>query len=202
MKLYFSPGACSLSPHIVLNELNLPVQLQKVDTKTKTLADGGNYYAINAKGQVPLLELDDGTRITEGAAIVQFLADREGARELAPQPGTVARARVQEVLNFVASELHKAFVPLFRPTSSDADKEAAKAQVAKHLDYVETLFADGRDYSTSSSFTVADAYLFVVTNWSNFVGIPLANWPRLSAFMGRVAARPAVQAALKAEGLI
>jgi glutathione S-transferase len=201
MKLYFSPGACSLSPHIVINELNLPVTLQRVDTKTKTLADGGDYRAINPKGQVPLLELDDGTRITEGAAIVQFLADREGARELAPQPGTVARARVQEMLNFVASELHKAFVPLFVPTSSDAEKEAARKAVSRHLDHVESLFGDGRDHVTSAAFTLADAYLFVVTNWTGFVGMSLDAWPRLKAYMGRIAARPAVQAALKAEGL-
>lgn len=201
MKLYFSPGACSLSPHIVMRELDLPVALEQVSTKTKQLARGGDFFAINPKGQVPVLELEDGTRITEGAAIVQFLADRAGAKELAPQPGTVARARVQEVLNFTASELHKAFVPLFVPTTTDEGKAAAKAAVSKHLDHVESLFADGRDYATSSSFTVADAYLFVVTNWTNFVGISLDAWPKLKAFMGRVAARPSVQAALKAEGL-
>lgn len=202
MKLYYSPGACSMASHVVLNEIGKPFEIEKVDTKTKVMESGRDYWAINPKGAVPALELAGGEVLTEGPAILQYIADTNGATELSPPTGTLARARVQEMLNYIGSELHKTFSPLFQPGKSDAEKDAIRALVAKKFEWLETRLADGRAYLTGSSFTVADAYAFVVTNWSHLTGISLDAWPKLQAYMQRIAARPSVQATLKAEGLI
>lgn len=202
MKLYYAPGTCSLSPHIVLRELGHEFELERVDTKTKVTETGANFRDVNPKGYVPALRLDDGELLTEGAAIVQHLADARGARDLAPQPGTLARTRLQEHLNFISAELHKSFGPLFYPNSSEEAKAAAKAKISDRLDYVETVLADGRKYLLGDAFSVADAYLFTVANWTRPTKIPFDRWPRLQAFMERVAARPAVKAAMVAEGLV
>jgi glutathione S-transferase len=202
MKLYYSPGTCSMASHIVLREIGKPFDLEKVDTGTKRTESGADFFKVNAKGVVPALEIGEGETLTEGAAILQFIADSSGASELAPKSGTIARARVHEMLNFTASELHKAFGPLFSSESSDEAKEAARKNVGRKFDWLESRLADGRTHLTSNNFTVADAYAFVVSNWANLKGIPLANWPLLKSFVERVAARPAAQAAMKAEGLI
>ncbi|WP_374512850.1 glutathione transferase GstA [Niveibacterium sp.] len=201
MKLFFSPGACSLSPHIALREAGLPVELVKVDLKTKQLADGGDFTAINPKGYVPTVQLDSGEILTEGPAIVQYIADQKPESGLAPANGTMARYRLQEWLTFINSELHKTFGALFNPNAPTETKDAAKALLAKRFDYVVSQL-QGKDYLTGAQFTVADGYLFTVINWGQWVGIDLAQWPALAAFHARVAARPAVQAALRAEGLL
>lgn len=201
MKLYYAPGACSLSPHIALLEAGLQAELVKVDTKTHTLADGSDYYAINGKGYVPVLELDDGQRLTEGPAIVQYLADRKPGAQLAPPAGTLERYRLQEWLNFITSELHKQFSPLFAADTPDDYKPIAKQRIAKRLDWVAAQLA-GKDYLMGRQFTVADGYLFVMLNWTKFVGIDLNRWPVLVAYQARVAARPKVHEAMVAEGLV
>jgi glutathione S-transferase len=200
VKLYYSPGACSLSPRIVLQELNLPYDAVKVSTKTKLTEDGGDFTKINPKGYVPALELDDGQRLTEGPAIIQYLADKVPAAKLAPPNGTMERYRLQEWLNFITSELHKQFSPLFNPNTPDVTKGMQRAKIAGRLDWVSEQL-QGKDYLMGSQFTVADAYLFTVVRWSGFAGIDLAKWPVLQQYLARVSARPQVQAALKAEGL-
>ena len=200
MKLYYSPAACSLSPHIVAREAGIPVELVKVDLKTHTLGDGTDYTAINPKGSVPLLELDNGDRLSEGPAIVQYLADRNPASGLAPAAGTMPRYHLQEWLNFVTSELHKQYSPLFDASVPAEYKEAVKRRLAKRLDWLSTKLA-GQDYLTGAQFSVADAYLFTVLSWNKWVGIDTARWPVLDAYLARVAARPKVQEAMKAEGL-
>jgi glutathione S-transferase len=201
MKLYYSPAACSLSPHIVAREAGVAVELVKVDLKTHTLADGTDYTAINPKGSVPLLELDDGDRLSEGPAIVQYLADRNPASGLAPAAGTMPRYRLQEWLNFVTSELHKQYSPLFAASTPAEYKEAVKARLAHRFDWLSTKLA-AQHYLTGAQFTVADAYLFTVLSWNKWVGIDTARWPVLEAYVARVAARPKVQEAMQAEGLI
>lgn len=201
MKLYYSPGACSLSPHIVLCELGLPHDLERVDLKTHVTASGADYYSINPKGYVPALELDDGQLLTEGPAIVQFLADRKPEAGLLPPAGSLERARVQEWLTFIGTELHKNFSPLFRPTTSDDWKAAALANIERRLGYINDRLAD-RAYLTGDRFCVADAYLFTVARWTQPMKIDLAPWPHVAAFLQRVAERPGVQAALRAEGLL
>ena len=200
MKLYYSPAACSLSPHIVAREAGVPIELVKVDLKAHTLADGTDYTTINPKGSVPLLELDDGDRLSEGPAIVQYLADRNPAAGLAPAAGTMARYHLQEWLNFVTSELHKQYSPLFDAAVPAEYKETVKARLAQRLDWLSTRLA-GQDYLTGAQFSVADAYLFTVLNWNRWVGLDTARWPALEAYVARVAARPKVQEALTAEGL-
>lgn len=201
MKLYYATGACSLSPHIVLSELGLPYELVKVELSTHLTADGQDYTAINPKGYVPALQLDDGQLLTEGPAIVQYLADQKPAVGLLPPAGTIERARVQEWLTFIGTEIHKNFSPLFNPNASADWKAAAKANIERRFGFVEKALA-GRDYLTGANFCVADAYLFTVVNWTKFVKIDLAPWPTLAAFHQRVMARPAVQTALREEGLI
>ena len=201
MKLYYTPGACSLSPHIVLREAGVDFALERVDLGAKTTEAGADFRAINPKGYVPALQLDDGQVLTEGAAIVQYVADSRPDARLAPPPGTLERARVQEQLNFVASELHKAFSPLFSPASPAETKEAARARIRQRLDDVERMLSDGRKYLAGDHFTVADAYLFVVAGWARPTGIGLASWPHVEAFVNRVGEREAVRAALHAEGL-
>ncbi len=201
MKLYYSPGACSLSPHIALREAGLPVTLVLAHIRTKTLADGSDFLAINPKGQVPVLELDGGERLTEGPAIVQYIADRAPASGLAPAAGTMARYRLMEWLNFIASELHKGFSPLFNMASSAELKKATRSRLGERMAWVDAQL-EGQDWLMGDTFTVADGYLFTVTGWGRHVGVDVSGLPRLSAYMARVAARPAVQEALKAEGLL
>ena len=201
MKLYFSPGACSLSPHIVLHEAGYTFAAEKVDLKTHRTARGESLAEVHGKNYVPILELDDGQRLTEGPAIVQYLADHKPDAALIPRHGTFERYRVQEWLNFVTSELHKAFQPLFDRTTSSKDwQESAEARLAKRFDWLSQQLAEKR-WLMGDDFTVADPYLFTVLNWTKFVGIDLGRWPVLSAYVSRVAARPAVQRALQAEGL-
>ena len=201
MKLFFSPGACSLSPRIALLEAGVPFTTQKVDTKTKQLDGGGDFWAINSKGYVPLLQLDNGEYLSEGPAIVQYIADQNPASGLAPAAGTMGRYRLQEMLNFITTEIHKGFSPLFDPTMSAEVKQIFKDKLGKRFDWLTTQL-EGKSYLMGESFTVADGYLFTVLNWGQWVGIDIAKWPVLAAFHARVAARPKVQEALKAEGLI
>lgn len=198
MKLYYSPNACSLSPHIVLREAGLPFDLVKASTKTHQLDDGTDYYTLNPKGYVPLLELDNGQRLSEGPVIVQYLADQAPAKKLAPAAGTMERYRLQEWLNFITAELHKGFSPLFNPEMPEAAKQIYKAKIESRFKWVDEQLK-GKTYLLGEAFSVADAYLFTVTRWSGFVGVNIAGLQNLAAFMERVGARPAVQAALKAE---
>jgi glutathione S-transferase len=198
MKLYYSPGACSLSPHIVLRESGLAFDLIKASTKTHKLDDGTDYYTINPKGYVPLLELDDGQRLSEGPAIVQYLADKAPAKKLAPAAGTLERSRLQEWLNFITSELHKGFSPLFSPEMPEAAKQLFRTKLESRFKWVDEQLK-GKPFLLGEDFSVADAYLFTVAGWSKHVGVDIAGLANLTAFMERVGARPAVQAALKAE---
>jgi glutathione S-transferase len=201
MKLYYSPGACSLSPHIVAREAGLPIELQKVNTKDKTMEGGGDFWKINPRGYVPALELDDGEILTEGPAIVQYLADQKPEAGLAPKAGTFARYRLQEWLNFLTSEVHKQFSPLFKPTTPEDYKPIAKQNLATRFDWLDQQLA-GRDYLMGKQFSVADAYAFVLLGWTKPTQIDLAKWPNLAAFHQRVAARPKVKQAMQAEGLL
>ena len=201
MKLYYAPGACSLSPHIVARELGINVELKKVNNKEKKVEDGADFWQVNGKGYVPVLELDNGQRLTEGPAIVQYLADQKPDSGLAPKNGTFERYQVQEWLNFLTSEVHKQFSPLFRPTTPDEYKTIAKENLGKRFDWLDQQLK-GKDYLTGKQFTVADAYLFVLSNWTKSQQIDLAKWPNLQAFQKRVAARPKVKEAMQAEGLI
>lgn len=201
MKLYYSSGACSLSPHIVLCELGLAHETEKVDLKSHTTASGADFYTINPKGYVPVLQLDNGELLTEGPAIVQYLADQKPTAGLLPPAGSMARSRAQEWLNFIATELHKSFAPLFNPTSPDELKDSARATIARRLGLIDKALT-GRDYLAGDQYSVADAYLFTIINWAGHMAIDLTPWPAVSAFQKRIGARPAVQQALKAEGLI
>ncbi len=203
MKLYYKPGACSLASHIALNEANANFTIEKVDTKAGRTETGENYADIHPNGYVPALKLDSGDILTEGPAILQFIADTNNAANLAPANGTVERARVNGFLNYVGSELHISFHPFFSGKELDADaRAAAEAGVAKRFNYLDEVLSDGRKFLTGDRFTVADAYLFVVANWTNFVKIDLNQWPNIAKFVARVAERPAVQKALAAEGLL
>ncbi len=199
--LYFSPAACSLSPHIALREAGLEFKAEQVDLKSKQVKSGGDFLAINPKGQVPTLKLNSGEILTEGPAIVQWVADQAPQTGLAPANGTLARYHLQEWLNFITSEVHKGFSPLFSPTTPDAYKAIAKEALGKKFAHLNEHFGK-HNYLMGDQFTVADGYCFTVTNWSNFVGIDLGQWPNVKAFQERVSARPKVQEALKAEGLM
>lgn len=199
LKLYMHPGACSLSPHIVCRELGLPVELVEVDRATHRTEDGEDYLCVNGNGYVPALVLADGRALTEGPAIVQYLADLRPEAGLLPPPGSVERAQVQSWLNFITAELHKPMVMLMLPAYAPA-RDAVAALVDKRLDWLAGQIAG--PHLTGERFTVADAYLFVCLNWSPWNGVDLARRPALEAFHRRVAARPAVQAALAAEGLV
>ena len=201
MKLYYAPGTCSLSPHIVSRELGIKLDLKKVDTKQKTIEGGGDYRRVNARGYVPALELDNGEILTEGPAIVQYLADLQPEAGLAPKAGTFDRYRLQEWLNFLTSEMHKQFSPLFKPNTPEDYKPIARENIATRFDWLDEQLA-GKDYLMGSQFTVADAYLFVLLGWARPSQIDLARWPNLAAFHKRVGARPKVQEALQAEGLL
>ena len=199
MKLYYSPGACSLSPHIVLHEAGLAYEPVLASTKTHKLQDGTDYYGINPLGYVPFLVLDDGDTLHEGPAIVQYLADLVPEKKLAPANGTMARYHLQEWLNFIGTELHKGFGPLFNPATPDDYKPVVRQRVLDRLKWVDGEL-NGRDYLMGEQFTVADAYLFTVSRWSSYVGLDLSDLRHLQRFMKQVGERPAVQEALRAEG--
>jgi len=201
MKLYFAPGACSLSPHIVLEEAGIAAETEQVNNQEKKTKTGKDYWTVNPKGQVPALQLDSGEMLTEGPVIVQYLADQKPASGLVPAAGTIERYRVQEWLNFITSELHKSFGPIFRPTTPDAYKSISRENLGKRFDWLDKQLA-GKQYLMGDKFTVADAYLFTVLRWSPRVEIDVSKWTNLKAYVDRVAARPKVQAAMKAEGLI
>jgi glutathione S-transferase len=201
MKLYYSPGVCSLSPHIALREAGLAFELVKVDYETKKLPGGGDYRRLNPLGYVPLLELDDGQLLAEGPAIVQYIADRKPEVGLAPAAGTLPRYRLQEWLGFINSELHKAYSSLFDASLPDSVKAAIRKKLGTRLDHVVTRLG-AQPFVLGDRFSVADGYLFTVLEWSRFVEIDLAAWPALQAFQSRVRQRPAVRAALQAEGLL
>jgi glutathione S-transferase len=201
MKLYFSPGACSLSPHIALREAELPFELVQVDNRTKKTAKGADFASINPKSYVPVLELDNGERLTEGPAIVQYIADRAPAKKLAPENGSFQRYRLQEWLNYITSELHKGFGPLFYPDTPEDYKPIVRERLISRLQYVDGALAK-QPYLLGDTFSVADAYLFTVASWAAFVKLDISHLKNVNAFLGRVRERPAVQAALKAEGLL
>ena len=199
MKLYYAPGTCALSPHIVAREAGLPLKLVRVDNKTKKTETGDDYRELNPKGYVPLLELDDGARLTEGPAIVQYLADLAPAAQLAPPNGTIERYRLQEWLNFITSEIHKQFSPLFDATMPEEAKTKFRDKLALRFDWLSAELT-GRDF-LMSGFSVADAYLFTVLQWTKWTGPELARWPVLQSYVARIAARPHVQQAMREEGL-
>ncbi|TAM40788.1 MAG: glutathione transferase GstA [Burkholderiaceae bacterium] len=201
MKLYYSPGACSLSPHIALEEAGLPYEAVAAPTKTHQLADGTDYYTINPLGYVPLLQLDDGTKLREGPVIVQYIADQAPAKKLAPANGTPARYQMQSWLNFVGTELHKGFSPLFNPATPAEYKTTVIERLLSRLKWVDGELA-GKQYLMGDAFSVADAYMFTITNWAAPMKLDLSTLPNLTAYRERVAARPAVQQAMKAEGLL
>ncbi|MEP6883897.1 MAG: glutathione transferase GstA [Gammaproteobacteria bacterium] len=201
MKLYYSKGACSLSPHIVLLEAGLPYTLEKVDMGSKKTESGVDYLTVNNKGSVPALQLDDGKILTEGPAVVQYLADLKPDSGLAPRAGTFERYQLMEILNYITSEVHKGFSPLFNPASSAEIKTAAKAALDKRFDWL-SAFLGNNTYLLGNTFTVADAYLFTVLSWTAHVGIDLGKWPVLTAYHSRIAQRPKVQQALREEGLL
>jgi len=202
MKLYYIPGACSLASHIVLHETDASFDIEKVDGATYKTETGADFYQIHRKGYVPALQLKDGEVLTEGVAILQFLADSSARNELSPAQGSIERARLQSELNFVSAELHKAFSPLFKKDSTEDEKTAARKKVALRLDDVETVLSDGRPFFLGKDFSIADAYLFTISNWANVTGLGLGERPNLIAYMGRMAERPSVRAAMHAEGLI
>ncbi|QSQ13111.1 glutathione transferase GstA [Myxococcus landrumensis] len=201
MKLYFAPGACSLSPHIVAREAGIDLQFTKVDTQTKAMEGGGDFWKVNPKGYVPALEFEPGDVLTEGPAIVQYLGDQRPASGLVAPAGSRERYQQQEMLGYINSELHKTYSPLFSPATPDATREERKAYLQKRYKLIEERLA-GRAYLFGDTFTAADAYLFTVTRWAKFVQLDLSGFPNVLAFQERVAARPAVREALKAEGLL
>ena len=200
MKLYYAPAACSLAPHIALHEAGIDVELVKTDVKEKKTADGGDFWAVNSKGYVPTLQLDNGQVLTECPVILQYIADQKPASGLAPAAGSMERYRLQEWLNFITSEVHKSMGTFFNPGCKEAWKDGVAAYLSRRLDWLAKQL-DGKDY-LMGTFTVADAYLFTVLNWGQFVAFDIGRWPSLKAFQERVAARPQVQAALQAEGLV
>lgn len=201
MKLYYAPGACSLSPHIVAREAGIDLQLEKVDLKTKTVKAEGDYWKINPKGYVPALEIGPGDVLTEGPAIVQYLGDQKPKSGLVPPAGSKERYREQEMLSYINSEIHKAYSPLFSATTPEATREDRKAHLRKRYKLLDERLAAG-GYLLGDKFTAADAYLFTVTRWAHAVKLDLAEFPSIVKFQERVAARPAVKEAMKEEGLI
>jgi glutathione S-transferase len=201
MKLFYSPGACSLAPHIVAREAGIELELDRVDGKSRRTASGSDYLAINPKGYVPALQLDDGEVLTEGPVVAQYLADRKPSTGLAPAAGTIARYRLMEMLGYINSEIHKAYSPLFNANLAPAIREERLAYLRKRYAVIEQRLSK-HQYLVGDSFTIADAYLFTVTRWADTVKLDLTDFPNVRSFQTRVAARPAVQAAMKTEGLI
>ena len=201
MKLYYSPGTCALSPHIVLIESKTPYKLVKTDIRAKKVEDGSDFFKVNPNGYVPALQLDDGTILTEGPAIVQYLADKVPEKKLAPANGTLERYKLQSWLNFISTEMHKGFSPIFNPAMPEEGKKLARERLVSRLEHVNKHLAR-QDYLLGSGFSVADAYLFTVLRWTVPTKIDLAPFANLQAFMKRMEARPGVRAAMKAEGLV
>jgi glutathione S-transferase len=201
MKLFYSPGACSLSPHIALREAGIPFTMHKVDLKAKKVESGEDYTGVNGKGYVPALQLDNGQTLTEGPAIVQYIADQKPASGLAPPAGTMERYKLQEWLNFVSSVLHKAMGSFFNPAQTPEWKEAVKVTLSRRLDWLAKQL-DGKQYLMGDKFSVADAYLFTVLGWAKHTGFDLSKWPVIEQYEARVGARPKVVEAMKAEGLV
>jgi len=201
MKLYYYPGACSLAPHIVAREAGITIALEKVDLANRTTETGANFAAINPKGYVPALGLQDNSVLTEASAIIQYMADSQPEKNLAPAHGTMERYRLLEWLGFISTEIHKGFGPLWNPATPDAVKAAAKERLASRFAYLDEALAK-QPFLMGDRFTIADAYLFTVVNWTNFHGIDISSFPNLQAFQARIASRPAVQQALEAEGLV
>lgn len=202
MKLYYKPGACSLASHIILKEIGNDFEIEAVDTDKQLTESGDDFLKINPKGYVPVLRLDNGNTLTEGAAILQYLADQNPEAGLAPEQGTLERARLQEHLNYTSTELHKAFGPFFTPSATDEERLIAKDSVERKMEHFESAFNDGRSYLLGDKFSVADAYLFVVSSWAITTGIGLDKWPRLADFSTRISRRKEVHNAMHAEGLI
>lgn len=200
MKLYYTPGACSLAPHIVLNELGLAFERERVDLRSGKLDDGSSFRDINPKGYVPVLRLDDGSLLTEGPAVVQYLADLKPASGLAPAAGTLPRYHLQEWLNFIATELHKQYTAFFHPKSTDGWKQVAMEMIRLRLGLLQDTL-QRQDYLMGQSFTVADAYLFTVLSWSSHIGLDLSAWPAVQKYLRRIAERPSVKQAIQAEGI-
>jgi glutathione S-transferase len=200
MKLYYSPGACSLAPHIAMRELGIPVDLKKVDLKAKQY-EGGDYKQVNGKGYVPAIATDDGTVLTECPVILQYLADQKPDAGLAPKPGDKARYKLQEALNFVTSELHKGMGNFFNPAMTEEWRKAVTDRLSVRLDWLAKQL-EGKQYFMGDKFSVADAYLFTILNWAGPSKFDLSKWPAITDYQKRVAARPKVQEALKAEGLV
>jgi glutathione S-transferase len=200
MKLFYAPFSCALSPHIVLRELNLPFTLERVDYATKRTETGQDFVAINPKGYIPALQFDDGTLLTEGPAITQYLVDKYAPGSLAPLPGTMERAQVNSYLTFIGTELHKPWSALFDPALKPEERAAVVAKLHRVLGLIEDVLADGRPYLTGPSFTLADIYLFVVQKWSSFTDVDLAKFRHVQVHAGRIAARSATQAAVEEEG--
>ncbi|MEQ1589283.1 MAG: glutathione transferase GstA [Gallionella sp.] len=201
MKLYYAPGTCALASHIALEESGQPFTIDKLNVPTKTTASGEDFMQINPKGYVPVVKLDDGNILTEGAVILQYIADQNPSSNLAPAQGTMARYRLQEWLNFIGSEVHKTYSPMFNKAVSEDYKIVARNLLAKRLSYVEAQLAS-KSYLMGDTFTIADAYLFTVLRWSERVSFDLNPFPNIQGYLARIAARPSVQAAMKAEGLI
>lgn len=203
MKLYYLPGACSFAVHIVLNEIGGDFAIEKVEKDSKTTESGANFRDINPLGYVPALELDDGTVLIEAPAILQYLADANPEAGLAPETGSLARTRLQQYLNFTASEFHKAFAPFFSGKEmSSEERESSIAKVAVRLDYIESLLADGREFLLGDTFSVADTYTYTVATWTGPTGIGLNKWPAVKSYVERIRVRPSVQKAMAAEGLV
>jgi glutathione S-transferase len=200
MKLYYYPGACSLAPHIVAREAGIALTIEKVDLANRTTEAGANYLAVNPKGYVPALGLQDNSVLTEASAIIQYLADSQPAADLAPAHGSMERYRLLEWLGFISTEIHKGFGPLWNPATPDAVKVATKERLATRFAYLDEKLG-AQPFLLGDKFTIADAYLFTVVNWTNFHGIDISPFPNLQAFQARIASRPAVQQALEAEGL-
>ncbi len=201
MKLYYTPGACSLAPHIALREAALSFELEKVNLAAKKTEHGTDYTSVSPKGYVPALALDSGEVLTETQVVLQYIADQAAGSNLAPAPGSIERYRLQEWLGFIATELHKGFGPLFKPNTPDLYKPIVRENLERRFDYLEGQLG-GRNYLASSAFTIADAYCFTILNWTNLHDIDLSRWPNLKAYVSRVATRPKVQEAMHAEGLL
>lgn len=202
MKLYYKPGACSLASHIALRETGNVFDLESVDTDANTTETGADFKQINPKGCVPALRLSNGEVLTESPAILQYIADQNLDADLMPKAGTLERARLQEHLNYISSELHKAFAPFFSPHTSEDEKKLAKTNVEKKMQHFETIFSDGREYLLGDKYTISDAYLFVVSSWTTPTGIGMDKWPNIAAFSTRIANRENVKTAMHAEGLL
>jgi glutathione S-transferase len=201
MKLYYSPGACSLSPHIVACEAELPIELVKVDLGSKHTENGEDFLTLNPNGYVPVLTLDDGNKLTEGPAIIQYLADLAPDKKLAPPAGTFERYQLQEWLNFISTEIHKSFSPLFRPAAPEATKQFAIDTLTARMETT-AAYLSVHPYLLGDNFSVADAYLFVTLGWGQYVNVDISKWPVLVGYRDKITQRPAVQKAMKEEGLI